>query len=146
MTQHFKKLSLALSLLLVSAFAALAQTTVKGVVVDANGPVIGAAVMQVGTTNGTSTGVDGDFILTVPANATVEVSCIGYATQTFAANQVPARIVLVEDSEFLEETVVVGYGVQKKSNVTGAIAQVKAEALLFRNGPCRNGRWRHAAC
>ena len=133
MTQHLKKLSLALSLLLVSAFAALAQTTVKGVVVDANGPVIGAAVMQVGTTNGTSTGVDGDFILTVPANATVEVSCIGYATQTFAANQVPARIVLVEDSEFLEETVVVGYGVQKKSNVTGAIAQVKAEALENRS-------------
>ena len=133
MTQQLKKLSLALSLLLVSAFAALAQTTVKGVVVDANGPVVGAAVIQVGTTNGTSTGVDGDFVLTVPANATVEVSCIGYATQTFAANEVPARIVLVEDSEFLEETVVVGYGVQKKSNVTGAIASVKAEALENRS-------------
>ena len=112
MIQHLRKLSLTLCLALAAAVAAFAQTTVKGVVVDANGPVIGAAVVEVGTTNGTSTGVDGDFQLTVRPNATVEVSCIGYATQTFPANAVPARILLQEDSEFLEETVVVGYGVQ----------------------------------
>ena len=130
MTNQLKKLTLALCLMLLTAWAGWAQITVKGVVVDANGPVIGAAVMEVGTTNGASTDVDGSFQFTVSrSTATVEVSCIGYATQTFAANQVPARIVLVEDSEFLEETVVVGYGVQKKSNVTGAIASVKAEAL-----------------
>ena len=133
MSHIFKKLSLILSLTLVSALAVQAQTQVRGVVVDATGPVIGAAVMQVGTSNGTSTDVDGAFELTVPANATVEISCIGYATQTFRANEVPTRIVLVEDSEFLDETVVVGYGVQKKSNVTGAIAQVKAEALENRS-------------
>lgn len=134
MTKFLKKMSLTLCLLCISAIAAFAQTTVKGVVVDANGPVIGAAVLEVGTNNGTSTGIDGDFTLTVSrANATVEVSCIGYATQTFPANQVPSRILLVEDSEFLEETVVVGYGVQKKSNVTGAIAQVKSDALENRS-------------
>ena len=133
MIQHLRKLSLTLCLALAAAVAAFAQTTVKGVVVDANGPVIGAAVVEVGTTNGTSTGVDGDFQLTVRPNATVEVSCIGYATQTFPANAVPARILLQEDSEFLEETVVVGYGVQKKSNVTGAIAQVKSDALENRS-------------
>lgn len=81
MTKFLKKMSLALCLLGISAFAAFAQTTVKGVVVDANGPIIGAAVLEVGTNNGTSTGIDGDFTLTVSrANATVEVSCIGYAT------------------------------------------------------------------
>ena len=63
---------------------------VKGVVVDAIGPVIGASVIEVGTSNGVSTGLDGDFILTVSnANAMVEISCIGYATQTFPAKEVP---------------------------------------------------------
>ena len=129
-----QKALLTAGLLMGMAFAAVAQQiTVKGVVVDASGPIIGAAVMEKGTSNGTSTGVDGDFTLTLGRNATVEVSCIGYAIQTFPATQVPARIVLVEDTEFLEETVVVGYGVQKKSNVTGAIASVKAEALENRS-------------
>ena len=96
MTNQMKKLTMALCLMLLTAWAGWAQITVKGVVVDANGPVIGAAVMEVGTTNGASTDVDGSFQFTVSrSNATVEVSCIGYATQTFAANQVPARIVLV---------------------------------------------------
>ena len=68
---------------------------VKGVVVDAIGPVIGASVIEQGTTNGVSTGLDGDFILTVSnANAVVEISCIGYATQVFAASAVPATFSL----------------------------------------------------
>ena len=133
MTKILQKMSLTLCLMVLAAFAAMAQTTVKGVVVDANGPVAGAAVLQVGTNNGTSTDMDGAFTLTVPSNATVEISCIGYASQSFRASEVPSRIVLEEDAEFLDETVVVGYGVQKKSNVTGAIAQVKAEALENRS-------------
>ena len=80
----------ALVLLCTSAASVFAQGgyVVKGVVVDAVGPVIGATVIEQGTTNGASTGLDGDYTLTVSnANAVVEVSCIGYATQTFVASQ-----------------------------------------------------------
>ena len=93
---------------------------VKGVVVDAQGPVIGATVMQQGTTVGTSTGLDGDYTLTVSGpDAVIEISCIGYATQVFAASQVPPTVTLVEDSEFLDDVVVIGYGTVKKSDLTG---------------------------
>lgn len=101
---------------------------VKGVVVDAAGPVIGATVLEQGTTTGTSTGVDGDYFLKVSGpDATVEVSCIGYATQTFKASLMPATITLSEDAMFLEDVVVIGYGSQKKKEVTGSVASVKAE-------------------
>ena len=103
---------------------------VKGVVVDAIGPVIGASVIEVGTSNGASTGLDGDFILTVSnANAMVEISCIGYATQTFPAKEVPATIHLEEDTHFLDEVVVIGYGTVKKSDLTGSISTVKADEI-----------------
>ena len=103
---------------------------VKGVVVDAIGPVIGASVIEVGTTNGVSTGLDGDFVLTVSsANAVVEISCIGYATQTFAANAVPETITLAEDTDFLDEVVVIGYGTVKKSDLTGSVSTVKADEV-----------------
>ncbi len=103
---------------------------VKGVVVDSQGPVIGATVMEAGTTNGTSTGIDGDFILTVSnADATVEVSCIGYASQTFTARNLPATITLVEDTEFLDDVVVIGYGTVKKSDLTGSVSTVKADEI-----------------
>ena len=93
---------------------------VKGVVNDAMGPVIGATVMESGTTTVTSTGIDGDYSLTVSSSeAIVEVSCIGYATQTFKASQMPAVITLSEDAMFLDDVVVIGYGSQKKKEVTG---------------------------
>ena len=70
---------------------------VKGVVIDALGPVYGATVIEKGTTNGVSTGMDGDFALNVSGeNAIVEISCIGYSTQSFPANAVPATITLAE--------------------------------------------------
>ena len=101
---------------------------VKGVVNDAMGPVIGATILEAGTTTGTSTGLDGDYILKVSSpDATVEVSCIGYATQTFKASQLPAVITLSEDAMFLDDVVVIGYGSQKKKEVTGSVASVKAE-------------------
>lgn len=101
---------------------------VKGVVVDQLGPVMGATVMEQGTTNGTSTGLDGDFVLKVSsADAVVEISCIGYATQSFVASAVPATITLSEDALFLDDVVVIGYGSQKKKEVTGSVASVKAE-------------------
>ncbi|MBQ7459604.1 MAG: SusC/RagA family TonB-linked outer membrane protein [Bacteroidales bacterium] len=101
---------------------------VKGVVIDALGPVYGATVMEKGTTNGVSTGMDGDFILKVSGeNAVVEISCIGYSTQTFPANAVPATITLAEDNEFLDEVVVIGYGSQSKKEVTGSVASLKPD-------------------
>ena len=103
---------------------------VKGVVVDAIGPVIGAPVIEQGTTNGTSTGLDGDYVLTVSsADAVVEISCIGYASQSFVASQLPAVITLGEDSQFLDEVVVIGYGTVKKEDMTGSITAIKSEEL-----------------
>ena len=103
---------------------------VKGVVVDAVGPVIGATVIEQGTTNGTSTGLDGDYVLTVSsADAVVEISCIGYASQTFKASQVPATVTLSEDNQFLDEVVVIGYGTVKKEDMTGSVTAIKNEEL-----------------
>ncbi len=103
---------------------------VKGVIADQAGPVIGATVMEAGTATGTTTDLDGSFILKVSsADATVEVSCIGYTTVTFKASQMPGRIILKEDSEFLDEVVVIGYGTVKKSDMTGSVSAVKADQL-----------------
>ena len=120
-------------LLIVSATSAFAQNvTVKGKVTDSRGePVIGATVMLSGNqTVGTQTGLDGDYSISVPSNASLIFSCIGYATQTIAlSGRTNIDVVLAEDAEFLEETVVIGYGVQKKSDITGAIASVKESDL-----------------
>ena len=101
---------------------------VKGVVVDPLGPVYGATVLEKGTSTGVSTGLDGDFQFTVSGpDAIVEVSCIGYTTLTFKASEVPATINLSEDTTFLEEVVVIGYGSQKKKEVTGSVSSIKSE-------------------
>ncbi|MCQ2134646.1 MAG: TonB-dependent receptor [Bacteroidales bacterium] len=105
---------------------------ISGTVVDAAGvPIIGASVVVVGnTTNGAMTDLDGKFVLNVPANAVLSVSCIGYSTQNIpVGNQSVFNITLAEDSEFLEETVVIGYGVQKKSDLTGAVGSVNSSSL-----------------
>ena len=103
---------------------------VKGVVVDTYGPVIGATVMEQGTQNGVSTGLDGDYAFTVSSpSAVVEISCIGYSTQTFVASQLPAEILLKEDTEFLDDVVVIGYGTVKKSDLTGSVSTVKADEI-----------------
>ena len=118
-----------LSLMTTSVFAQ-GGYQVKGAVTDALGPVIGATVIEQGTTNGTTTGIDGDFILNVAnANSIVEISCIGYTTVSFKASEVPAEITLVEDSEFLDEVVVIGYGTVKKSDLTGSVSTVKADEI-----------------
>ena len=103
-----KRILTAIAVLLAACATVFAQGgyQVKGVVVDAIGPVIGASVIEQGTTNGTTTGLDGDFTLTVSnANAVVEISCIGYSTQVFTASAVPATITLQEDTDFLDEVV-----------------------------------------
>ena len=127
-----KRILTAIAVLLTACATVFAQGgyQVKGVVVDAMGPVIGAAVVEQGTSNGTSTGIDGDYVLTVSsANAVIEISCIGYATQTFAANAVPGTITLVEDTEYLDDVVVIGYGTVKKSDLTGSVSTVKADEI-----------------
>ena len=127
-----KRILTAIAVLLAACVTVFAQGKyqVKGVVEDAMGPVIGATVLEVGTTNGVSTGLDGDYVLTVSsADATVEVSCIGYATQTFKASQVPAVVTLGEDTTFLDEVVVIGYGTVKKSDLTGSVSTVKADQI-----------------
>ncbi len=127
-----KRILTAIAVLFAACATVFAQGgyQVKGVVVDAIGPVIGASVIEQGTSNGVSTGLDGDFALTVSsANAIIEVSCIGYATQTFAASAVPATIVLAEDTHFLDEVVVIGYGTVKKSDLTGSVSTVKADEV-----------------
>ena len=116
--------------LMTTAVSAQNGYQVKGVVTDALGPVIGATIIEQGTTNGTTTGIDGDYVLNVAsANSTIEVSCIGYATQIFKASEMPATIHLEEDSEFLDEVVVIGYGTVKKSDLTGSVSTVKADEI-----------------
>ena len=122
--------SILLSVLMGTTLSAQSGFEVKGVIVDEIGPVIGATVIEQGTTNGTSTGLDGDYLLIVSsADAVIEVSCIGYASQTFVASQMPATITLGEDTEFLDEVVVIGYGTVKKDDMTGSVSTVKADEI-----------------
>ena len=107
----------------------LQTQTINGLVVDANGePVIGASIIEKGTTNGGITDINGKFTLTVKPGAILKISYIGYQTQEVKAART-MKIILKEDSELLQEVVVVGYGTQKKINVTGAIAQVDNKEL-----------------
>ena len=103
---------------------------VKGVIQDQLGPVIGATIMEQGTSNGTSSSLDGDFTLSVSGpDAMVEISCIGYRTVTFKASGVPSVITLEEDTLFLDDVVVIGYGTVKKEDMTGSVVAVKSEEL-----------------
>ena len=101
-----------------------ATKKITGTVVDAMGPVIGASVVEKGTTNGTVTDFDGNFSLNVNPGATIVVSFIGFETQEIkVGNQTDFQITMKDDNAVLEEVVVVGYGVQKKKLVTGATVQ-----------------------
>lgn len=107
----------------------------KGLVKDASGEaIIGASVVIKNSTNGTITGIDGDFVLSnVPKGAKLVISYVGYIPQEVVFNGQPLTIVLKEDSKTLDEVVVVGYGVQKKANLTGSVASISAEALESRS-------------
>lgn len=102
---------------------------VTGTVKDANGEVIiGASVVEENTTNGTITDISGNFVLTVSDNAVVKVSYIGYVAQEVKAVQgKPLNIVLREDTKTLDEVVVIGYGIQRKGDVTSSVASIKSE-------------------
>ena len=103
---------------------------VNGLVVDVNGePVIGASVVEKGTTNGGITDINGKFTLNVKPGSTLQISFVGYQTQEIKATKT-VKVVLKEDSELLSEVVVVGYGTQKKANLTGAVATVDVNKTL----------------
>ena len=107
---------------------------VTGTVKDAMGPVIGASILEKGTSNGTVTDIDGNFSLNVQPGATLVISYIGFETQEIAVgNQSSINVTMKEDDTTLEEVVVVGYGVQKKKLVTGATVEVKGEDITKLN-------------
>ena len=125
----FRTIALTL-MLMVGSVAAFAQLAVQGTVVDAaNGePVIGASILEIGTTNGTITDFDGNFSLTVKPGAKLSISYMGYKTQELAAAP-NMSVKLGEDSELLEEVVVVGYGVVKKNDATGSVTAIKPDDM-----------------
>ena len=137
--QFFARMAAAVMIVaagLLGTVATAQNRAISGKVVDANGaPVVGAAVVVVGNASiGAVTDANGTFRLNVPAGANINISCIGYADQTFSTvNQSVFNVTLEEDTEFLEETVVIGYGVQRKSDLTGAVASVRAEDLQNRS-------------
>lgn len=107
------------------------NATLKGNVKEANGePIIGASVLQKGTTNGTVTDFDGNFILSAPTGSTISISFIGYKTQEIQnTNQTNLIVVLKEDSEVLDEVVVIGYGTVKKDDATGSVTAIKPDKM-----------------
>jgi len=106
---------------------------VTGIVTDTYGdPIIGANVMEKGTTNGTVTDIDGNFSIQVPSNTTLQISYIGYIIQSIGVgNKSHLQISLHEDTQSLDEVVVVGYGTVKKSDLTGSISSLKAEDITL---------------
>lgn len=110
------------------------QKKISGKVIDANGdPVIGANVVEKGTTNGTITDMSGNFVLSVNPNAVLSVSYIGYVSKDIQVKDRSSfTISLEEDSELLDEVVVVGYGTMKKKDLTGAVGTLKGESLSAR--------------
>ena len=128
----FRCLFLSVMVTLSAATAFAQNVTVKGKVTDSRGePVLGATVMLDGNqTVGALTDVDGTYTITVPSKSSLIFSCVGYATQTVAVDgRTSINVVFEEDTEFLEETVVVGYGTQKKKLLTGATINISGDDI-----------------
>lgn len=126
---------MALFLLCLFPLGAMAQSLVKGTVKDVAGePIIGASVKVQGAKTGAITDFNGDFSVQAGNNATLVISYIGYTTETVKVNgRNNIQVTLNEDAQTLNDVVVIGYGVQKKSDLTGSVAQVKAEDLKHRS-------------
>ncbi len=133
--KHFelkpKSLFLLVMLCLVPIWAMAQSRTVKGVVKDAAGePIIGASVLQKGSTNGIITDLDGNFTLQISGDPVLVVSYVGYVSQEIPTRgKSTLKIVMKEDSKALEEVVVIGYGTARRSDVTGSIASVQSDKL-----------------
>ena len=132
-SKQFSRILTVLCALILSAGSLLAQNmTVTGKVVDKNNePIIGAYVVVAGTSTGTSTGADGSYTINAPANGTLQFTCIGYKTQeVMIAGRRVVEVILADDAEMLQDAVVVGFGTQKKVNLTGAVTAVDASKAL----------------
>lgn len=111
-----------------------AQTRVTGNVVDAFGEsVIGASILEKGTSNGTITDIDGNFSLSVSQGAILQISYIGYISQEVTVTGQPLSIILLEDTKTLDEVVVVGYGTMRKKDLTGSVIQINPDKIADRN-------------
>ena len=123
-----------LFLALISSMTLMAQTTLRGTVLDATQgePLIGATVMVKGTSVGSVADFDGNFTINVPKGKTqIVVSSIGYVSQTInIAGKTTITVKLKEDSKVMDEVVVVGYGQMKKSDLSGALSQLKGEDMM----------------
>lgn len=130
-TKNLRPLWLLMLFCLVPIWALAQTVTISGNVKDSTGePVIGASVLEKGTTNGIITDFDGNFNLSVGEKSTLVISFVGYKTQEINVNgQTSFNVILKEDTEVLEEVVVVGYGTAKKSDVTGSISTVNEKTL-----------------
>lgn len=107
-----------------------AKITVTGTIADKEGPIIGANIIEKGTTNGTVTDLDGGYSISVAPNATIVISYIGYDNQEIAVNgRTTINATLSEDTQALDELVVVGYGTQKKVNLSGSVASINIEEI-----------------
>ncbi|MDR1939123.1 MAG: TonB-dependent receptor [Tannerellaceae bacterium] len=113
------------------SLTAFAQKRVSGTVIDANGEtIIGASIVEKGTINGIITDTDGKFVLSVGDNAVLQVSYVGYVTQDITVgNQTSLTVRLVEDTQVLDEVVVVGYGTMRKRDLTGSVSSIKEEDI-----------------
>jgi TonB-linked SusC/RagA family outer membrane protein len=131
-TNHFlKPLGLLFMLCLIPVWMFGQNISVKGTVVDTTGePVIGASVLEVGTSNGTITDIEGNFSMTVSSKGKLRITFIGYQSQEIAVDgKGQFSIILKEDSELLDEVVVVGYGQMKRSDLTGSVVSVNDAAI-----------------
>lgn len=119
-------------LCLIPIWAFAQNITVKGTVKDGAGEtIIGASVVEKGTTNGTITDFDGNFTLNVPSNSTLQISFVGYKTQEIAVSgKTTINVTLSEDTQMLDDVVVVGYGTQKKEDLTSAISTLSPKEVL----------------
>ena len=118
--------------LLLLGTAVFAQSKLRGVVTDTNGePIPGVTVMVQGTTRGTMTGNDGAYELVASKGEIIEFSCLGLATEERSWNgRSPINVTMQEDSMYLEDVVVVGYGTAKKETLTAAVSAIKGDELL----------------
>lgn len=108
------------------------KRSITGIVVDMTGePIIGASIVEMGTTNGTVTDIDGKFSLSVASNGKIQITYVGYKSETLTIkNQTVLQIKLEEDSEMLSEVVITGYGgTQLRSKLTNSISKVKEDHL-----------------
>lgn len=131
-----KLLFLCFSLLMTLSISAQQQISLSGNVKDTSGePIIGASVKVVGSTIGTITDLDGNFVLQVPSQSTIEVTYMGYLSQTIPVNgRRSISVALEEDTKSLDEVVVIGYGTVKKRDLTGAVSSVKSEDIVLNPG------------